>query len=687
MGSGCRKGLEPTVDNNLPPETWITAAPADTITTKDQFGHPIAPNPSILPVRYHMYWAGADKDGAVVGYYWAVTETTATSLGDGIPIPELPGPKARDYHFTRRTDSVFVFDASPDAAERQHAFYVYAVDDKGRADATPAKLTFVAKDRFPPVPIFDQARATGPVYIATASGATSSIQSFDIHGIFRAGNPNPVDTVPSSAQIHFAWHALRPLPTSVCVGYRYRLDEPDFSSADSSVHSVTYNTHVNNDIIAPGVKKFTLQAMSQSGWHGDSTRFFQMNFEPDEWFSGPDTNSTYWSSYTDDTPQHKRYWYHDVTSATDPSLNWVSWAIGGGVPGTMLSPDSAKTLPANRPRMRTFFELHGNRISAHAEGDTVSLNSIVIFPSGGIDKDSPYAVKVGYDPTAPIGAVTTAGPANGSPIGFRRLVVTRKPDRTIQLPTESGLYPVFDVTSSYRQNLINGMAPLRATGMAYCYAIAQDGDGVVDRRIDRAGGVLTVVDGVDGDPYFSGTVTQEMRNARKLVMKFYVNHAPYFMTDSSAFTPRPNGTSSYRRGASVSFNLLANDIDPLDYEADYTSPGGPSSGKVLVYTVTLSGTDSTGAAKTWSICHDLEMTGNLPFTMPGDLAIGTATVNLTLRDYRPVDVNAGNMGRTTTLQIPIQITGPQPYGAAESSIPQSTQRPGSPQAVGRRQLP
>ena len=38
VGVGCRKALAPNVDRNQPPETWITAAPQDTITIKDAGG-------------------------------------------------------------------------------------------------------------------------------------------------------------------------------------------------------------------------------------------------------------------------------------------------------------------------------------------------------------------------------------------------------------------------------------------------------------------------------------------------------------------------------------------------------------------------------------------------------------------------------------------------------------------------
>src|SRR6266487_967824 len=105
IGIGCRKPLTPSVDRNQAPETWITAAPQDTITIKDSRGVVIGqPIPGTIAFRFHIYWAGSDQDGTVRGYYYAVVETVATP---GLDAPPLPGPKTRDYHYTTKTDSLF----------------------------------------------------------------------------------------------------------------------------------------------------------------------------------------------------------------------------------------------------------------------------------------------------------------------------------------------------------------------------------------------------------------------------------------------------------------------------------------------------------------------------------------------------------------------------------------------------
>src|SRR5258708_5058320 len=106
LGVGCRKPLTPA-DNDQAPETWITSAPQDTITVKDKDGHPIPTLPGTIPVQYHLYWAGSDVDGAVVGYYYAVVETVTTTP-PGLPPTTLPGPKPRDYHFTTKTEQTVI---------------------------------------------------------------------------------------------------------------------------------------------------------------------------------------------------------------------------------------------------------------------------------------------------------------------------------------------------------------------------------------------------------------------------------------------------------------------------------------------------------------------------------------------------------------------------------------------------
>src|SRR6266850_5679982 len=128
LGIACRKPLTPNIDRNQAPETWIVGAPQDTVSSKDDEGNPIVTVGQIAS-RFHLYWAGSDADGAIAGFYFAVVETLPNIPAGFRRPPPLPGPKPGDYHFTRKSDSVFVFRVSTIADDREHAFYVYAVDN------------------------------------------------------------------------------------------------------------------------------------------------------------------------------------------------------------------------------------------------------------------------------------------------------------------------------------------------------------------------------------------------------------------------------------------------------------------------------------------------------------------------------------------------------------------------------
>src|SRR4029079_13635908 len=71
---GRGKPLEPTFDRNQAPETWITAAPLDTITLRDG-PNPVETAPGRIPSRVHLYCAGSDADGKVAGIFFSVVET------------------------------------------------------------------------------------------------------------------------------------------------------------------------------------------------------------------------------------------------------------------------------------------------------------------------------------------------------------------------------------------------------------------------------------------------------------------------------------------------------------------------------------------------------------------------------------------------------------------------------------
>jgi hypothetical protein len=684
FATGCRNGLNPDAISDQAPETWITAAPQDTATIKNAGGVVVTPGiPGLIPVRFHVYWAGADKDGAVDHYMVAVTETTAVDL-DGFGLPPLPGPtatppagtpyRAGAYYPTTRTDSIITFSASIDASDRYHCFYVYAVDNKGKADPTPARFAFRAYDRYPPLGVMDEATGCGFVYVPTAGGIQQSTLCRAINDSFVVTRTFPSDTVPSGSTLTFRWHGEPRFAGATVAGYQYRLEESSFNIVGPEVTVATYGD-VNK--LTAGTKQFTLLTVGQSGWRSKLTRFFQMNFAPDDWFSGPDLNDPQWQTYQD--LNGHRYWYQDVEWSADPALGGVNRV--GGLQGTLLSPDSTSMLPAVRPERRTFFEIYANRIWAHQEGDTVNLNSWVVVPSGGTDLDSPYSPQVDSLRVHPSGTVFTAGPPNGSPIGFRYRIATLKANGQLLAPSESATYPDYRGNSSFFLNNISCYVPMSATGKCYLYTAAQDGDGTVDRRISRAGGAAFIAEHVDAG---GGDLLE--REARSKILVFYVNHRPWLKTGGT-FSPTAN--DSYQRGTLVTFNLFAADLDPIDFPKGIDRVGGPQpgTGPVLVRYAEIVGTNAEGRDTTFSVAPNGSEVDNNSFILPTYFMPGPAHVRISVCDYRLLDIVGGNTGRCSdVLDVPITITGPQP-AVPSTGASQSTSRPGSTSTDGRRQQP
>lgn len=697
-GAGCRKAVAPVLDN-VAPETWIVAAPQDTITTRDDLNIPVRPGIGRIPVRFHMYWAGADRDGQVSGYYFAVVETLPVPPEGGISVPSLPGPKARDYQFTTKTDSIFIFRASEEVSERQHAFYIYAVDNKGRPDPTPARFIFSSYDRFPPLAVIEELRAVGTVYQLLPGGGVQAVQrSYTVTDSFeiKESHPVPRDTVPGNAVLTMRWRGEPTIPSTVVTGFRYKLDESSFNVADSSVKTATYNTGVGLDKINPGQKIFTLRAIGQSGWRGESTRWFQMNFAPDTWFAGPDPNDPLagWQTYTDGNG--KRYWFIDREA--------TGWTTFQGVPGTQIGPDSARVLPASRAERKTFFEIYNNRLWLHQEGDTVNMNSWVIFPTGGFDRDSPYRVRVNTSllPPALVGLpVTTPGPANGSPTGFRIQVKVKggtKSSNRVDQPTETTTYPVMDPASVFHNPITNGYWGVTSSGKAYAVVRAEDGDGTVDRRVDqRPGDAAGIVDRVDG-----GTGSPEDVNLRSKVLTFFVDRAPVLnRAAGSGFVPATNATIANR--TITGWNMPATDVDQYDpNNASANKVGGtPPYGAILRRKIAILG-KLTGSGGTKDTCYVVPNVflapNNIGFTIPAYIATGNITLRVRLCDCIecddldwPIacgrDVNIAeprpNTGRCVETDIPLRLTAAEP--AALVGPDAATQRPGSPSDPGRRQ--
>lgn len=600
-GLGCRKPLTPNIDRNLAPETWITAAPLDTLTVKDNFGRPIGnPTATTIPVRFHLYWAGSDKDGAVVGFYYAVVETTATPT-DGV-FADLPGPKPGDYRFTTKTDTTFVFTVSELFTDRKHAFYIYAVDNQGKGDPTPARFYFNAIDKFPPRPVITLARATGEVVHLTFDGEPiSEIKEYFVTDTLKPGT-QPKDTVPAYSRMDFAWHGEITMPGTYVASYRYKFDESQFQTADSSVHSVSYGTGLPGSLpISPGQKIFTLRALDQAGGAGETTRRCIMNFSPDTWWAGPDP--ALFTGLSDG-----EYDSHSLSVTSWPSPNNPVFTTDPPLPaGSTFGPDSFQYRPSKRyPPNRdftlpgTFYEIYKNRIYARTQGDTVHMNSFVILWNGGYDEDSQYLVRADtLDPAlhAP-GGLPLAGPVIeragrvGSPIGFRSLIVNRlTPSGLRSTPTQTSIYPVYEPASVFRAPRMGGYWRVFQAGKAYAVARAEDADGGIDNSVIDP---VAVADAVDAGGGSGGTPEQQA--LRRKVLVFYVDKAPALIKDGQ-FLPTDGQVINTTQW---DFYLRGIDLDPYDPDVVGPPAGGPTSTTAIRWKFTLYGQNLAGRDTSWA---------------------------------------------------------------------------------------
>jgi hypothetical protein len=545
------------VDSNLPPETWITAAPQDTITTRDQTAQI-----GTIPFRFHVYWSGSDQDGAVSGFYWAVSETTM-GVG-GLPNPPLPGPKPQDYRYTTVRDSVFIFNVFEETNNRQHAFFIYAVDNKGKADATPARVIFNSLDRFPPIPVIDpESKATGTIFRpnlawngqGTAPAAAPIETTIALRDTF---NRRTVvsDVLPINSVIELRWHSEVTVADNPAVAYKYKIgegNEVEFVQVPASVTGTFYNTTDQNRL-TPGLKVFTLRAIDQAGGartSPETTRRFSLNLSPDTWFAGPEivpsSNPAFYTigyqiPNVPGSGIKERYRQIGTGSITPPAwvLNFPNSYLGQTGNSEY---DSMRTMAAYRVPRKTFFEIYTeynaqnvaqHRVYPHAEGDTVHMNSWILLHAGGFDPDSPYDSRVEVDNPPlvrhPVNTpVLNSGPANGSPIGFRfRIPVvlyqTGRPDSAgneVTL-TQSQVFPLSDPAVGFEPH-IGAYQGMQQSGRAYALIRAEDGNGGLDNRIvDPVGLVDSVESGIIGPGH-------PRYHLRDKVLTFYVNRAPYLL--------------------------------------------------------------------------------------------------------------------------------------------------------------
>jgi hypothetical protein len=308
----------------------------------------------------------------------------------------------------------------------------------------------------------------------------------------------------------------------------------------------------------------------------------------------------------------------------------------------MLSQDSLTSFPATRPERKTFFEVYNDRLWLRAENDTVHLNSWVILPTGGFDRDSPYSVKVNtllldsLIARVPHPVLEPDADPNGSPIGFRIKIQVKDAAGQVGEPSETTTYPVFDPASVFHQPVINGYWGLTAAGKAYAVVRAEDGDGTVDRRVDhQLGQAIGIADRVDA----CGTCgSDEDRALRSKILTFYVNHPPRLIR--TGLRPQVGIAISNR---AVTFNVPGDDDDPLDPTGVNNRVGGRSSTPILVRRkIAIIGRSKATGQK---FCYIPDVSGtqfaaNIGIiTIPSDMATGAISIVYRLCDCTQCDAS------------------------------------------------
>lgn len=118
---GCDSSLDGNLKDNIPPRTFLTV---NSIDVSDE---------SRLSSRVNISWWGDDPDGYIVGYEYAIDDTSAGN-----------------WSFTTATDSTFILPITPGQETDEVLFAVRAIDNEGAVDPVGASIEFPLRNT-PPV--------------------------------------------------------------------------------------------------------------------------------------------------------------------------------------------------------------------------------------------------------------------------------------------------------------------------------------------------------------------------------------------------------------------------------------------------------------------------------------------------------------------------------------------------------
>ncbi len=348
---GCRAFEPEAIIVNRPPETYIVGSPAET---------------SGAYFHFHVYWYGADEDGFVERYVWALTDTSVQDPetdedeedqrfdpADNISTLEIG-------NYTTRTDTVFDFRIGQGAnLSYDMTLHMVAVDDRGAFDRTPARLHFFSNALGnPQVQFYRDAVAGGnefadfdtvafgePLFLKW-SGTTPNIRAYDPELLARR------DTVPPN--------------DDGLLGFKWRL--PEFDDCNDA----------QDDCWNP-------RAFDEAT--GDSFSFFGPVTELT--FLNDGTGSGVFGRVLDAGPIELLVNTIDVAGVEVPRTDQVLNIVVNYDPDTRILRGETDPVPAhNDPRVYPFYTVfHGPEAGDYtfAEGDTVPDRAYVTFKAIGWD--------------------------------------------------------------------------------------------------------------------------------------------------------------------------------------------------------------------------------------------------------------------------------------------------------------
>lgn len=228
---GCRAFDPEPVIVNIPPDTFITGAPAETTGTV---------------FNRHMYWYGGDADGEVVQFIFAITDSTVRDqtrpdideedqrFDPADDILTLEETSWRTVGYTEKSDSVFVFTIDrDDNTSKDITFHIVAVDDRGAIDPTPARLRFFNNSLGNPVVRFEVATRDPQTGVVVDRWVGTPQDGPKLEGdVIWPWAPDPDTISPEDSSVpligylnsfQICWEASS--PNGAVVGYQYKASE------------------------------------------------------------------------------------------------------------------------------------------------------------------------------------------------------------------------------------------------------------------------------------------------------------------------------------------------------------------------------------------------------------------------------------------------------------------------------